>query len=149
MLPVKTILCPVDFSGPSFEALNAASELASHFGAALVLVHVVPVLPPMPSDPNWVMKIPEYELLLHQDAEEKMKQVVEQRLAKDLIVQSIIGHGDAAAEIVRIAGHERADLIVIATHGESGWRRWWFGSVAEKVVRNAPLPVLTIRGKIA
>jgi universal stress protein A len=52
--------------------------------------------------------------------------------------------GRAAEEILRIAAAEHMDLIVIASHGESGWRRLVFGSVAEKVVRHAPCPVLTI-----
>jgi universal stress protein A len=145
MLPLKLILCPVDFSEPSYEALRAAGELASHFGAELRIVNVVPALPGLPNDPNYVFKIPEYELLLHKDAEDKLRQVVEQRVPKGLRVSTIVGHGDAAAEIVRFSEQEKVDLIVIATHGESGWRRLWFGSVAEKVVRNALRPVLTIR----
>jgi hypothetical protein len=52
-------------------------------------------------------------------------------------VRTVVGHGDAASEIVRIAEHEHADLIVIATHGMTGWRRVLFGSVAERVVRLA------------
>ena len=57
----------------------------------------------------------------------------------------MVGHGDVADEIVRIGEIEKADLIVIATHGTTGWRRFMFGSVAEKVVRLAKCPVLTIR----
>jgi nucleotide-binding universal stress UspA family protein len=57
----------------------------------------------------------------------------------------MVGHGDAAGEIVLIAEKEHVDLIVIATHGWTGLRHLVFGSVAEKVVRLAPCPVLTIR----
>ena len=52
--------------------------------------------------------------------------------------------GEAAPEILRIAQEEHVDLIVIASHGETGWRRLVHGSVAEKIVRQAPCPVLTI-----
>lgn len=58
---------------------------------------------------------------------------------------AIFGHGDAASEIVRIAETESADLKVIATHGMTGWRRVLFRSVAEKVVRPAKCPVLSLR----
>lgn len=144
MFPVKTVLCPTDFSEPAREALKIASELAAQVGAALLLVHVVPVLPALPSDPNYVFKVPEYERLLHNDADEKLAQLLRQ-MKDGTDVRVMVGHGDVAGEIVRIAETEKADLIVIATHGTTGWRRFVFGSVAEKVVRLAKCPVLTIR----
>lgn len=144
MFPVKTVLCPTDFSEPAREALKIASELAAQVGAALLLVHVVPVLPALPSDPNYVFKVPEYERLLHNDADEKLAQLLRQ-MKDGTDVRVMVGHGDVAGEIVRISETEKADLIVIATHGTTGWRRFVFGSVAEKVVRLAKCPVLTIR----
>ena len=75
MLPVKKILCPTDFSDPAGECVEAASELAQHFGAELVVLHVVPVIPTLPPDPNYVFKIPEYEQYLHADAEKQLRQV--------------------------------------------------------------------------
>ncbi len=145
MLPVKVLVCPIDFSEPCFFALKAACELAAHFAAELRLVNVVPAVPGLPTDPNYVFKIPEYERLLHVDADQRLRDVVETRVPKELKVKCIIGHGDAASEIVRISNEEKADLIVISTHGESGLRRLWFGWVAENVVRRATGPVLTIR----
>ena len=144
MFPVKTVLCPTDFSEPAREALKIASELAAQVGAALLLVHVVPVLPALPNDPNYVFKVPEYERLLHNDADEKLAQLLRQ-MKDGTDVRVMVGHGDVAGEIVRISETEKADLIVIATHGTTGWRRFVFGSVAEKVVRLAKCPVLTIR----
>lgn len=144
MFPVRTVLCPTDFSEPSLEALKIARDLASQVGAGLLLVHVVPVLPALPNDPNYVLKIPEYERLLHKDADEKLSQLVREK-TQGAIARTIVGHGEVAGEIVRIAEVEKADLIVIATHGTTGWRRLIFGSVAEKVVRLARCPVLTIR----
>jgi nucleotide-binding universal stress UspA family protein len=64
---------------------------------------------------------------------------------KELHTHQIIVLGGAADEIIRIGEKEKVDLIVIATHGQTGWRHLVFGSVAERVVRLAPCPVLTIR----
>jgi nucleotide-binding universal stress UspA family protein len=149
MLPVKVIFCPIDFSDPCYKGLEAACELASHFKADLRLINVVPVLPGLPNDPNYVLKVPEYELQLHKDAESRLQQVMQERIPKELRASFVIGHGDAAEEIVRVSDEEKVDLIVIATHGESGWHRLWFGSVAERVVRSALRPVLTIRDQAA
>jgi len=60
-------------------------------------------------------------------------------------IRSLLGRGDAAAEIGRLATEEKADLIVLATHGWTGWRHLVFGSVAERVLREAPCPVLSVR----
>jgi len=145
MLTFKYILCPTDFSKPSSEGLKYAIELAAQFRAELILLHVVPVVPPLPPDPNFVFEVPEYERALHEDAERKLRELAEEWVPKEVRVRTLIGHGDAGGEIVRIAEDERADLIVIATHGLTGWRRLVFGSVAERVVRTADCPVLTIR----
>jgi len=145
MLPFQKILCPTDFSDPSYEGLQCGVELASHFGAELCVVNVVPVIPPLPPDPNFAFEIPEYERALHVEAERKLKEVVEQRIPEDVQVHTVVAHGDAADEIVRLAQEEGAGLIVIATHGLTGWRHFVFGSVAEKVVRLAQCPVLTVR----
>jgi universal stress protein A len=148
MLPVKRILCPTDFSEPSYEGLKAANELAEHFSAELCLVHVVaPVPMPMaqaPAVPE-AFNVASYRTELEASAQRSLHEVVEQKLPKELRVRQIIGHGEAASEIVRIAEEETVDLIVIATHGLTGWRHLIFGSVAEKVVRLATAPVLTIR----
>jgi nucleotide-binding universal stress UspA family protein len=71
--------------------------------------------------------------------------VREELVGKTVKVRTEVGHGDAAEEIVLIAKKEGADLIVISTHGSTGLERWVFGSVAEKVVRLAECPVLTVR----
>lgn len=149
MLTIKTILCPTDFSEPSYEGLRYAIELAKQFGAELCLANVVPAPPPLPTDPNFVFEIPEYERGLHADAQRKLGEIIEQRIPKSLKVRTVIGHGDAGHELVRIAEDEAADLIVIATAGMTGFRRLLFGSVAEKVVRLAACPVLTVRAPTA
>jgi nucleotide-binding universal stress UspA family protein len=144
MLPFKKVLCPTDFSAASRPALGAAAEVAGHFQAAMYLVHIVPAVPPLPSDPTYVFEVPEYERALHADAERQLQTLKEDLAVKALKVHTIVGHGDPGSEIVRIATNEAVDLIVIATHGTTGWRAVIFGSVAEKVVRLAQRPVLTI-----
>jgi nucleotide-binding universal stress UspA family protein len=146
MLPVKLILCPSDFSDPSNVALKVAVELASHFDAQLCLMHVVPSVPPLPADPNYAFfGVEQYEQALQEDAEQRLKDTAQQRIPKGVKCRAIFKRGDAANEIVLGATEEGADLIVIATHGRTGWRHLVFGSVAERVVRFAECPVLTIR----
>jgi len=147
MLPVHRILCPTDFSGPACTCVRTASELAEHFGAELLLVNVVPAVPTLPPDPNYVFKIPEYEQYLHKDAEKQLRKTRDELIGKNVKVRTQVGHGSAAEEIVLIANNEGVDLIVISTHGSTGFERLVFGSVAEKVVRLAACPVLTIRQK--
>jgi nucleotide-binding universal stress UspA family protein len=149
MLAIKTILCPTDFSEPSYEGLKYAIELATSFSADLCLINVVPAVPPLPTNPTFVFEVPEYERGLHADAERKLRELIEQRVPKSLKVRTVIGHEDAGGEIVRIAEDERADLIVMATTGMRGFRHVLFGSVAEKVVRLAACPVLTVRAPVA
>jgi len=144
MLPLKRIVCPTDFSPAAEAAVASATELGRHFKAELVLVHVVPVLPAVPSDPNFTFEVPEYEHALHADAERRLNAMAAEIGAHGLTARTAVGHGDAGSEIVRLASDEAADLIVIATHGTTGWRHAMFGSVAEKVVRLARRPVLTI-----
>jgi universal stress protein A len=151
MLPIKKILFPTDFSEPSYEALKAADELASHFSAELVLIHVVsPVpmyaTPVAPSDPtSSIGLVTSYQQEMEVYAKKSLDQVVQERVSKGIKSKTKVGLGDAADEIVGTAAEAKVDLIVIATHGLTGWRRFMFGSVAEKVVRLAQCPVLTIR----
>ena len=144
MLPFKKIVCPVDFSPASRHAVSQAVELAASSGAEILLVNVVPVLPAAPSDPNFVFEVPEYERALHADANRQLAALAAEAATEGIAMRTAVGHGDAGSEIVRIAREEGADLIVIATHGMTGWRHVMFGSVAEKVVRLAGRPVLTI-----
>ncbi len=144
MLTFKKILCPTDFSDASRPAFDAAAELAAKYQAELCLAHVVPVVPTLPPDPNFVLAVPEYERALHADADRQLKQLAACLAEKKLQVRTIVGHGDAGHEIVRMAQAEGADLIVIGTHGNTGFQHVMFGSVAEKVVRLARRPVLTM-----
>ncbi|OYT73715.1 MAG: universal stress protein UspA [Armatimonadetes bacterium JP3_11] len=141
-LPFKKILAPTDFSNPSYSALDMAVELAEHFNAELHLLHVVPPLHVVPVPVN--VEVPLYETEMRAAAERSMQELVEQRIPKSLTVFASVVWGDPADEIIAYQKEKDIDLIVIATHGRSGWKRWVFGSVTEKVVRTPTCPVLTI-----
>ena len=151
MLPFRRLLVTTDFSETSYVALPVAVELASHFDAELLLVHVLPVDTPSPWDvPPYAdfgvasLPVHEYESQVRAEVERRLGQVAV-RHAQGARVRSVISRGDPAAEVGRIASEEAADLIVLATHGWTGWRHLVFGSVAEKILREAPCPVLSVR----
>lgn len=145
MLPFKKILWPTDFSEPSFEALKAAIELASRFSAELYAVNVVSSLPvvPGPSGPT-SFNVSLYEEELQESAENSIKEIIENKIPEGIKTHSVVIAGLVADEIVQEAEKQKVDLIVTSTHGERGWRHLIFGSVAEKVVRMAPCPVLVV-----
>lgn len=149
MLPYKKILCPTDFSEPSYEAIKAAGELAFHFGSELCVLHVVSPVPLVPTgaEPTSGFNVPLYERELEASSKRSLEEIINQMEWKDLKVRLIVLRGNAADEIVRVAEEEQAELIVIATRGRTGLDRLIFGSVAEKVVRLAKCPVLTVAGR--
>jgi universal stress protein A len=143
MLPFKKILCPTDFSEPGCVSVEAAAEMAQRFGAELILMHVVGPIPALDA-PSGVstFDVAAYQRELSQSA----RTYLEERQAevpKGITTRILVTHGDAGHEIVRVAKEEGVDLIVMATHGATGWRHRIFGTVTEKVVRNAHCSVLT------
>lgn len=148
MLPIKNILCPTDFSEPSYEALKVADELAAHFGAVIHIITVVPLVPIVEAPigvESASFNIASYQQELEGQANKSLKNVVEQKVGKDTKVSTTVLIGNAAAEVMRYATEKNMDIIVIATHGLSGWRRFISGSTTEQIVRQAACPVLTIR----
>lgn len=146
MLPIKKILCPTDFSEPSYEALKVADELGRHFSAGIWLVHVVStglIIPAAPSTFN----VPVYQMEMVESAKKALNDLVKDKFSGSLTVQPFVLEGSPPEQIVKFAEDSQVDLIVIATHGQTGWRRFIFGSVAEKVVRLASCPVLTVQCK--
>ncbi|MEE8397800.1 MAG: universal stress protein [Desulfobacterales bacterium] len=148
MLPVKRIFCPTDFSEPSYEALKVADEMALHFSAELFLIHVVKPISvnPVHIDPT-SFNLPMYEKERVASAEQAIERISGEKLSADISSSTIVVQGDPAYQIVASAADENADLIVIATHGLTGWKKLIFGSVTEKVIRLAKCPVLSIRMK--
>ena len=151
MFSIRKILCPTDFSEPAHKGVEAGVKLAEKFSARLILAHVVtpPVLPvgahPAAGGAAGGQRIP---LLLDErqaQARADLQELLGKRIPGHLASASRILFGRPADEIVRLAEEEDVDLIVIATHGQTGWGRIFFGSVAEKVVRLADCPVLTVK----
>lgn len=148
MLPIKNVLCPTDFSEPSYEALKVADEMAIHFGASMHVITVVPLVPIVEAPigvESASFNIASYQQELEGQARKSLKNLVDQKISKDVRVISEVLIGNAAAEVMRYAAEKNTDLIVIATHGLSGWRRFISGSTTEQIVRQSSCPVLTIR----
>ena len=141
----QKILLPSDFSACSAEAALAARRLAGMFGASLTVLHVLDE--PAALDPMFRGEVP-LELLrgrMEQYAREGMEAFVAAQFGGVENVETRIASGVPYREILREARETGADLIVIGTHGRTGVEHVIFGSTAEKVVRMAPCPVLTIR----
>jgi nucleotide-binding universal stress UspA family protein len=145
MAPFKNMLVPVDFSQSSERALAVACELARGFDASLTLFHAY-ALPTYPLPDGFIMPSAETvaEIL------EKTQSAMNQQKARAAQlgaprVAALVSEGMAYAEIVRVAGEQGFDLIVMGTHGRTGIKHALLGSVAEKVVRKAPCAVLTVR----
>ncbi len=151
MLPFKRILCPIDFSPASYEALKVAVEMAGKFEAALEVIHVIPPVPvhsPYPDPPLAVsFDVPLYQQELARHSEKALENLVGQAVPREIPTMIRVLTGEAAQEIVDFAAKESSSLIIIATHGLTGWRHFVIGSVTEKVIRLAPCPVLAIRGE--
>lgn len=145
---IKRILVPIDFSGDSLHALAYASELATAFSAEILLLYVVePIYYATPAD-MYAANANVAALLEEQRhaAEEQFARIVARRGAKGPRLRTVIKTGSASQVIVDSAKDERADVIVMSTHGRTGLAHMFMGSVAEKVVRTAACPVLTVRG---
>lgn len=149
MLPLKKILCPTDFSDFSLEAIEKGAELARHFNAQLCVLHIPPTLehtPELTPFQDFVgFDRAQLEEYTWKNASQAMDELMNRHHFHDVQVRASMRRGDPAEEIVAAAHEEDADLLVIATHGLSGWRHLIFGSVAEKVIRLASCPVLITR----
>ncbi len=138
------ILCAVDLGEGSRVTLEDAADLARRLGARLTLLHVRE--PSRAAAGRALAVVPE---AAEQEAVEIGRKLDRWRAEAERIagtpVRAIAGKGPPGAEIVRIAGDERADLLVVGTHARRGLGRLVLGSIAEQVVRNAPCPVLVSR----
>lgn len=144
---IKNILVPIDFSDYSKSALKYAAQFAKQFNSKVFLIYVVePMIYPADFSMGQVA-IPSSDIDLTSRAEEELKKLASE-IGTDLQVETIIKTGKPFVEINETAGEKDIDLIIIATHGHTGVEHLLFGSTAEKVVRKAPCPVLTLREPI-
>lgn len=144
MALIHRLLVPTDFSDCARHALDHAIEQARAFDAPVVIVHVY--APPMIYTPDGLMLLPLWNEPEHraslQDTLATLAAEVRQRGVPEVSTQLL--DGSAWQEITRTASASQCDLIVMGTHGRSGLKHMLLGSVAERVVRKAPCPVLTV-----
>jgi nucleotide-binding universal stress UspA family protein len=146
--PLRTILCPVDFSENSIVALEYAAHFARQNGARLYLLYVLPA--EEARIPAELYRRDEKSggvdlVWAEQTAREKLHAIAQERLSNAMHYEIRIGVGDPATVILEAAEHLEAGMIVMATHGRARLAHFFLGSVTEKVVRESLCPVLTIR----
>lgn len=141
---LKRVLVPIDFSEESLAAMRTALELAGSTHAEVVLIHAYELPPLALAEPVYFPSslIEESQRAL----EAKLDELLKQEARPGLQLRGSVVVGSAALVIVEAATQEKADLIVMGTHGRRGLRRWAVGSVTERVVRTSTIPVLAVRG---
>jgi acetoin utilization protein AcuB len=138
--PYRRILCPVDFDDNSMCALDSAAGIAREHDGTIFVLHVVPMIVAPTGIPIYVDMYKGQE----QAARDKLHEISRKRLAGikyDLITRA----AEPAPEILRTQRKVNADLIVMSTHGRRGFSRFFLGSIAEMVIREATCPVLTVK----
>ena len=148
---VKKILAPVDFSDHSMEAMRGAMELAKDVGAELHLVHVIAphhafVPLPLATNAEQSRELVREAAMLEQ-AEEELKRIKKDDFGDSKKVVTYAEVGPVVQKIDEYAKRNEIDLIMLATHGRTGPGHIIIGSVAERVVRNAPCSVLVYRAR--
>lgn len=136
----RRILCPIDFDPNSSNALDVACKLARQNDGTLYVLQVVPVPAVAVGQPLAIEPIEGAQ----RETRIRLERVIGERLRPGTD-QILVVNGDPAGEILRVADEIKPDLIVMATHGRTGLSHFFLGSVAERVVREATCPVLTIR----
>lgn len=140
---ITKILCPLDLSEFSTRAFEHAIVLGRWYGADVVALHVFATLMPpgsLDAYPGWMRQVPEARELIDRE----LQGLLAPARAAGVNVPLAIREGDPAAEVLAQAASMPADLIVLSTHGRSGFDRFALGSVAEKVLRKAACPVLIV-----
>jgi nucleotide-binding universal stress UspA family protein len=146
---IRSILLPTDFSQCAESALPYAASLARQMNARLVCLHVVETAMPPVGYAAVAEPLPVVDIggQLEESATRELPKLGAREECAGLDVEEVLVHGDAAGEIVRVAREREIDLIVISSHGRTGWGRMIFGSTAESVVRHAHCPVLVVKPK--
>ena len=147
-MPIKQILVPVDFSEVSMQALDYAVELSKGFDADVAAVFVVEPLY-YAAPPTAYGAATQVAMLLDDQRKlgrEQLAKLAEKMAKRGVKCRTILQEGTPYERIAETAKKLKADLVVMATHGRTGLTHLLMGSVAEKVVRMAPCPVLTLHG---
>jgi nucleotide-binding universal stress UspA family protein len=143
-IEIRQILCPTDFSAPSARAFEHALALAAWYQAPVTVLHVLPepvvAAPALP----YAFTPALVDGSLRDGVLADLSSLVGPGNRAGLHAVGELRDGNPATETVRVAQELHADLIVMGTHGRTGFQRWVLGSVAETVLRRAPCPVLTV-----
>ena len=146
MTAVRRVLAPTDFSDSSKPAVRYAAEMAEKFGAELGLLHVVPDLAMVLPDAVMPVPVPGPDVAEMTAAARTALTGLASELGIARLNPTVeVRVGSPATEIVEAAKDLKADLLCVSTHGRTGLAHLLLGSVAERIVRYAPCPVLTIR----
>lgn len=146
MIKLQRVLVPTDFSECSQLAVTYGCELAQRFGAELHLLHVVQdAFPLVPEAGMLTVSHVEYMAQLIESSKQELDRLPIPQTFQGRVSARTVEVGAPFVEIIRYAREQVIDLIVIGTHGRTGLVHMLMGSVAEKVVRKAPCPVLTVR----
>jgi len=148
MIRLAKLLVPTDFSEDSEQAARYAVELAKRFQAEIHCIHVVDIPADLLSTSDYYMTGPSKQFIdqIREESKKNLEAFAEKNL-EGVGVRTAFLEGSPFVEIIRYAHNQEIDLVVIATHGRTGLRHVLFGSVAEKVVRKAPCPVLVVKRK--
>jgi nucleotide-binding universal stress UspA family protein len=145
---IRRILHATDFSPASERAFEEAIDLAKQNDAELLLVHVIEPVRYVAGEefggPELYVKLEE---ITDQNAQASMKKLIEKVENLKVKAKSLLVKGVAHEQIVNAAESTKADMIVIGTHGRTGFSKLFMGSVAGRVISTALCPVLTVRGK--
>ncbi len=144
MSQLRTLLCAVDFSEPSEHALRHAVALAAALGAELHVAHVYAV--PVYALPDGALVAgPQWAARIMSEAEQQMQALLKRVDTQGVKVSSHVVEGAPHEEIPALAARLDADLVIVGTHGRTGLTHLLLGSVAERIVRTAERPVMTVR----
>ena len=141
---MKKILVPVDGLETCQKTFETAISLADKFGAELVVLYVKPIIDPL-SHPSYVALEEHSDIHIDDIAKDIAQKSVEKLEGNNRQVKSIIESGDAASTVIDVASKEGCDMIVMCTHGMGAMKRFFLGSVTNKVVHHAEVPVLVVR----
>jgi nucleotide-binding universal stress UspA family protein len=145
VIKIERVLVPTDFSDSARHALTYGISFAREFGAELLLVHVVENLTVGYASDLFPVPMAEVFEEISGYARSELGKLAAEARDKGVTVREIVAQGKPSEEIVRIAGEEQADLIVLGTHGKGMLDKALFGSTTERVIRKAPCPVLSCR----
>lgn len=145
MKPFQRILVPTDFSAHATEAMHVAIDLAKRYGASIHLVHVFQSVAYVMPDGYVSYSAPQLRDIMG-ELDKLLESAKQQVIASGItLVETDLLEGAPATEVARFAATRHSDLIVMGTHGRTGLKHALIGSIAEKVVRSAPCPVLTVK----